>query len=68
MLNKKEITNIIKMYQLSFLLCKIKENIKYYHLANMEEKNMIRDIEEKIIDDYDLINSLSIGKYCRKIK
>lgn len=29
---------------------------------------MIKDIEEKIIDDYDLINSLSIGKYCRKIK
>ena len=28
----------------------------------------INDTEEKILDEYDLINSLSIGNYCRKIK
>ena len=34
---------------------------------DMREKKT-KDIEEKIVDEYDLINSLSIGKYCRKIK
>ena len=28
----------------------------------------INDAEEKKRDEYDLINSLSIGEYCRKIK
>ena len=34
--------------------------------AMIEKK--INDTEEKILDEYDLINSLSIGNYCRKIK
>ena len=34
--------------------------------AMIEKK--INDTEEKILDEYDLINSLSIGEYCRKIK
>ena len=32
------------------------------------EKDEINNLEEKITDEYDLINSLSIGEYCRKIK
>ena len=30
--------------------------------------NKMNDAEEKIVDEYSLINSLSIGEYCRKIK
>lgn len=30
--------------------------------------NKMNDAEEKIVDEYSLINSLSIGKYCRKTK
>ena len=32
------------------------------------EKSIINNLEAKISDEYDLINSLSIGEYCRKIK
>ena len=37
-------------------------------MKNDMKKKKINDTEEKIVDEYDLINSLSIGKYCRKIK
>ena len=37
-------------------------------MKNDIRKKNINDIEEKRVDEYELINSLSIGEYCRKIK